>query len=174
MDGEVAPVFLGRARALVTLGVLFQVSVRQRLKRAGRGGLTLGISGLDGIGAVRHLGGHVLGPLARGFKRRGRVRADGGAQRLPAVRVAEAVSERAGTIGGDSQDESSLPQVCELEPAAARWLGAAQRVGQNLAHPSSFRRKVWWSGLQGWGHIGDAKSLTAPEPSRTRRDAKAL
>ncbi len=174
MDGEIAPVLFGRARPFVTLGMLFEISVGERLKGAGRGGLTLRISGLDWIGAVRHLGGHVLGPLACGFKRRGRVGADGRAQCLAAVRVAEAVSERAGTVGGDSQNESGLPQVRDLEPAAARWLGATQRVGQNLAHSCSFHKKVWWSGFRGWGRTGDAKLLIATGPSRTRRDAKPL
>src|SRR5262245_18510107 len=170
MDGEIPAVFLGRAWPLMAVGVLLQISIRQCLKRAGRGGLTLRISRLDWIGAVRHLGGHVLGPLARGFKRRGRVGSDGRAQCLARVGVAEAVSERAGTVGGDSRNESGLPQVCGVEPAAPRWVGAAQRVGQNLAHGCSFRRKS----LPSWGHTGDAKSLTATEPNRTRRDAKAL
>src|SRR5215471_6596855 len=47
MDGEVAPVFLDRARALVTLGVFFEISVSQRLKRAGRGGVPLVCYQLD-------------------------------------------------------------------------------------------------------------------------------
>src|SRR5262249_15557281 len=146
MDGEIPAVFLGRAWPLMALGVLLQISIRQRLKRAGRGGLTLRISRLDWIGAVRHLGGHVLGPLACSFKCRGRVGADGGALRLAGMGMPEAVRERASAGGGDSQNKSGLPQVCDFEPAAPRWLCAAQRVGQNLAHGCSFRRKVFSSG----------------------------
>jgi hypothetical protein len=51
--------------------------------------------------------------------------------------MAEAVGERASTLGGDSQDESGLPQVCDFAPAVARWFGAAERIGQNLAHPQA-------------------------------------
>src|SRR5262245_14535836 len=158
----------------MALGVFLQISIRQRLKRAGRGGLPLGSSGLDGVGPVRDLRGHFLGALARGFERRGRVGADGGAQRLASVRVAEAVGERASAGGGDSQNKSGLPQVRDLEPADARGLCAAQRVGQNLAHGCSFGGKSLVVWLPRRGHTGDAKSLTATERNRTRRDAKAL
>src|SRR5438552_9187091 len=53
VDGKVAPVFFGRARSFVALSVLLQISIRQRPEGTGRGGFTLDISGLDGIGAVR-------------------------------------------------------------------------------------------------------------------------
>jgi hypothetical protein len=138
VNSEIAPVFLGRAWPFVALGVFLQISIRQRLKRAGRGGLTLGISRLNGVGAVRDLRGHVLGASAGGFELGRRIGPDGGAQCLAGVGMTEAIGERAGTVGGDSQNESGLPQVCNLKAAAPRWLCAAQRVGQNLAHGCSF------------------------------------
>src|SRR5262245_53330093 len=109
----------------MALGMFLQISVGECLERAGWSGFTLDISVLDGIGAVRDLRGHVLGALARGFKRCGGVGADGGAQRLAGVGMTEAIGERAGTVRGDSQNKSGLPQVCDLEPFAAGWLCAA-------------------------------------------------
>ena len=93
----------------MALGMFLQISVGECLKRAGRGGFTLGISGFNGIGTIRNLRRHFLGPLACGFKRCGGVGPDGGAQCLAAVRVAEAVGEGPCTVGGDSQNESGLP-----------------------------------------------------------------
>src|SRR5215472_8976795 len=91
------------------------------------------------------LRGHVLGALAGGFKRGRRIGAYGGAQRLAGVGMTEAIGERACAVGSDAQDESSLAQICDLEPAVTRWPCSAERVGQNLAHGYSLRRKslVW-------------------------------
>ena len=87
-----------------------------------------------GLLPVRDLRGHFLGAPARGFKRRSRIGADSGAQRLAGVGMAEAVSERASAIGGDAQNKSGLPQVCNLEPAACAAASSCKGVRQNLAH----------------------------------------
>ena len=130
-----------------------------------------------GLDAARNLRGHFLGSPSSSFKRRSRVRADSRAQCLAGGGMAEAVGERASAIGRNSQNKARLPQVRDFEPAAARRLRPAQRRRSKSGARPFLSRKVWWSRAltaHSWGHTGDAKSLTATEPSRTRLGHKTL
>src|SRR5262245_52867375 len=55
--------------------------------------------------------------------------------------MAEAERKGPRAVRGDSQNESGLPQVCNLEPAGPGRFCPAQRVGQNLAHKRPLLRK---------------------------------
>src|SRR6266581_2444908 len=132
MNRKVAPVLFCRARALVTFGMFFEISVGQGLERAGRGLFTLCPFSLDWIRPSLNLRRHRAGTLASILETGCGIGADGGAQRFTAVRMAETEGKGPRPVRCDSQDKSGLTQICNFQPATVWWLCATQRIGQNL------------------------------------------
>ena len=94
--------------------------------------------------------------------------ADGRAQRLAAVWVAEAIGERASVVRGDSQHEPGLPQIRDLKPAASAASSGKGHRSESGARPPPSR-------MPGLGDAqGTQLTRSATEPSRTRRHWKSI
>src|SRR6516162_900289 len=122
VDSKVPLICLNGTWSLAPFGVLDEVAIRQRLEGACRSALAFYRANLDGIFPIRNLRGHLSGALACGFQRRCWVGANRRTQCLARVGVPESKGKRSCAVARNSQHESGLAEIRDLQSTGARGL----------------------------------------------------